>query len=109
MGCTLFRTHGLHIGPFAEDAEVPWKACDKMDERLTFVARLLEGEKMAGLCREFSISRKTGYKILNRYKDHGLEALTDRSRRLRQKLVLPQFGQLGFHKLNCPQRLPFFD
>ena len=31
------------------------------------------------LCREFDISRKTGYKIFNRYKDCGLEGLTDRS------------------------------
>jgi transposase InsO family protein len=52
-----------------------------MDERLRFVARLLEGEKMAVLCREFAISRKTGYKIFDRYKESGLEALTDRSRR----------------------------
>jgi putative transposase len=52
-----------------------------MDERLRFVARLLDGEKMAVLCREFDISRKTGYKIFNRYKDCGLEGLTDRSRR----------------------------
>jgi transposase len=40
-----------------------------MDERLRFVARLLEGEKMAVLCRKFDISRKTGYKIFSRYKD----------------------------------------
>lgn len=52
-----------------------------MDERLRFVARLLEGEKMTVLCREFDISRKTGYKIYNRYKDCGVEGLTDRSRR----------------------------
>ena len=52
-----------------------------MDERLKFVARLLDGEKMAVLCREFDISRKTGYKIFNRYKDCGVEGLTDRSRR----------------------------
>jgi putative transposase len=52
-----------------------------MDERLRFVARLLEGEKMAVLCREFDISRKTGYKSFQRYKDCGLEGLTDRSRR----------------------------
>lgn len=52
-----------------------------MDERLRFVARLLEGEKMAVLCREFDISRKTGYKIFHRYKDLGLDGLTDRSRR----------------------------
>jgi putative transposase len=52
-----------------------------MDERLKFVARLLDGEKMAVLCREFEISRKTGYKIYARYKDCGVEGLTDRSRR----------------------------
>ncbi len=51
------------------------------DERLRFVARLLDGEKMAPLCREFDISRKTGYKIFNRYKDIGLDGLTDRTRR----------------------------
>lgn len=52
-----------------------------MEERLRFVARLLEGEEMSLLCREFGISRKTGYKIYDRYKECGLEALTDRSRR----------------------------
>ncbi|MGH8176523.1 MAG: IS481 family transposase [Steroidobacter sp.] len=60
---------------------MPWQECSKMDERLRFVARLLEGEKMAQLCREFDISRKTGYKIFARYKDCGVEGLTDRSRR----------------------------
>ena len=52
-----------------------------MDERLRFVARLLDGEKMAVLCREFDISRKTGHKIFSRYKGYGLKGLTDRSRR----------------------------
>jgi putative transposase len=60
---------------------MPWRECNVMDERVKFVARLLEGEKMAALCREFDISRKTGYKILERYEDTGLEGLTDRSRR----------------------------
>jgi transposase InsO family protein len=60
---------------------MPWKESSVMDERLRFVARLLEGEAMSLLCREFGISRKTGYKIFDRYKDHGLEGLTDRSRR----------------------------
>jgi transposase InsO family protein len=36
---------------------------------------------MTEVCREFGISRKTGYKIFERYKEHGLEALNDRSRR----------------------------
>ncbi len=52
-----------------------------MDERLRFVSRLLDGEAMSDVCREFGISRKTGYKIFDRYKEHGLEALSDRSRR----------------------------
>ena len=60
---------------------MPWKECSAMEERLRFVARLLEGEGMSEVCREFGISRKTGYKIFNRYKDAGLEALCDRSRR----------------------------
>src|SRR5258708_13310694 len=69
---------------------MPWQECSKGDERLKFVARVLEGEKMAVLCREFDISRKTGHKIFNRYKDCGLEGLTDRSRRpYRQANRLP--------------------
>jgi transposase len=60
---------------------MPWKECSVMDERLRFVARLLDGESMSEVCREFGISRKTGYKIFTRYKDQGLEALCDRSRR----------------------------
>lgn len=59
---------------------MPWKECNAMDERLRFVARLLDGEKMAVMCREFGISRKTGYKIFNRYKDFGLKGLEDRAR-----------------------------
>jgi len=52
-----------------------------MDERLKFVARLLDGEKMSSLCTEFGISRPTGYKIFNRYKELGPTGLEDRSRR----------------------------
>jgi hypothetical protein len=36
-----------------------------MDERIRFVIRLKDGESMAALCREFGISRKTGYKIVD--------------------------------------------
>ena len=47
----------------------------------TLCRPLLDGEGMSEVCRDFGISRKTGYKIFNRYRDQGLEALTDRSRR----------------------------
>jgi transposase InsO family protein len=60
---------------------MPWKESSVMDERLRFVARLLEGEPMTDVCREFGISRKTGYKIFERYKQDGAYALCDRSRR----------------------------
>jgi transposase len=60
---------------------MPWKERSVMDERIRFVIRLKDGETMASLCREFGISRKTGYKILERYEECGLEGLTDRARR----------------------------
>ena len=60
---------------------MPWKECDFMSERIKFISRLLDGEKMSDLCREFEISRKTGYKILNRYKSEGLYGLSNKSRR----------------------------
>lgn len=52
-----------------------------MDERMRFVIRLQDGESMASLCREFGISRKTGYKVFERYEQCGLEGLSDRTRR----------------------------
>src|SRR3989454_8662912 len=67
--------------PPSQEGGMPWKECHVIDERLRFVARLLEGEKMAPLCAAFGISRKTGYKIFERYKDCGIAAFTDRSRR----------------------------
>lgn len=60
---------------------MPWKESSVMDERMRFVIRIKDGESMASLCREFGISRKTGYKILDRYEECGLEGLNDRSRR----------------------------
>jgi putative transposase len=60
---------------------MPWKECHVVDERLRFVARLLDGEKMAVVCKAFGISRKTGYKIYERYQQAGASGLTDRSRR----------------------------
>ena len=90
---------------------MPWKECSVMDERLRFVARLLDGEAMSEVCREFGISRKTGYKIFERYKEHGLEALSDRSRRpVRYANQLPPqieslivAAQARQAPLGCPQ------
>ena len=86
---------------------MPWKASSVMEERLRFVARLLDGETMTDVCRDFGISRKTGYKIFDRYKEHGLEALSDRSKRpIRYANQLPAqieplIVQLKAEKPNC--------
>ncbi len=59
---------------------MPWKETCVLNERTKFIARLLDGEKMSCLCEEYGISRKTGYKIWNRYQNTGHHALVDRSR-----------------------------
>lgn len=62
-------------------ARMPWQRTDPVNERLKFVAAAQSGHvSMTELCRRFGISRKTGYKILGRYKSEGPEALRDRSR-----------------------------
>jgi transposase InsO family protein len=92
---------------FGREVWMPWKESSVMEERLRFVARLLDGEPMAALCREVGISRKTGYKIFDRYREHGLEALTDRSRRpVRYANQLPQ--QIESLILRCKEEKPFW-
>ena len=59
---------------------MPWMETSVMDERTKFIGRLLSGEKMAQLCREFGISRVTGHKIRNRYMQDGARGLYNRSR-----------------------------
>jgi transposase InsO family protein len=44
---------------------------------MKFVARLKDGERMTDLCREFGISRKTGYKFLERYERYSAIGLHD--------------------------------
>lgn len=59
---------------------MPWKETCVMDERMKFIGRLLSGEKLAVLCREYGISRVTGYKLWNRYQEEGTRAVFNRSR-----------------------------
>jgi len=51
-----------------------------MSERMHFISRLEAGERMTDLCREYGISRKTGYKFYDRYKIYGPIGLYDESR-----------------------------
>ena len=59
---------------------MPWKETCQMHERMQFIARVLAGEdEMTVLCREYGISRKTGYKWLGRYISEGAGGLAERS------------------------------
>ena len=58
-----------------------WRERSRMDKRVLLVGEYIKGEKpMTELCREFGISRKTGYKWVGRYNEAGAAALEDRSR-----------------------------
>jgi transposase InsO family protein len=75
------------------------------------------GSNMSDLCRRFKISRRTGYKWLDRYKDHGPGGLLDQSRRphyipnqtepeiesyvIRLRKDDPEWGSKKLHKLIC--------
>lgn len=59
---------------------MPWKVIDPMTERMQFVMRLKNGERMTDVCQEFGISRKTGYKFWERFQHEGVRALEDSSR-----------------------------
>jgi transposase InsO family protein len=57
-----------------------WKESCQMDERVKFISMYLDGEKIADLCRKFEISRKTAHKFINRYKNSGLQGLSNQKR-----------------------------
>jgi transposase InsO family protein len=60
---------------------MPWKVSSPVSERMTFISRLKAGERMADLCREYGISRKTGYKLAERFDRLGPIGLYDASRK----------------------------
>ena len=59
---------------------MPWKSKCPVDLRIEFMNRVMKGETVAELCREFGISRKTGDKFKQRFKRLGEAGLLDLSR-----------------------------
>ena len=60
---------------------MPWKETCLMDEKIKFIAMVKSGiYSFASTCRQFDISRKTGYELLSRYEAEGEKALVARSR-----------------------------
>ena len=63
---------------------MPWKETSAVNQRTEFVLRIFENKLTFGeLCREYGISRKTGYKWKERFLQQGVEGLADQSRRPR--------------------------
>lgn len=61
---------------------MPWRTTSPMDQKVHFVSDFLRGVfSFTELCERYGISRKTGYKWVDRYLRHGPEALEERSRR----------------------------
>jgi putative transposase len=59
---------------------MPWRESCAMDQRVSFIADQRSGMwTMTELCERYEISRKTGYKWLDRYQLEGPGGLTDRS------------------------------
>ncbi|TGK41206.1 IS481 family transposase [Leptospira andrefontaineae] len=60
---------------------MPWKESLVIEERIKFIAAFKREEWIfADLCKEFGISRKTGYKYLERYEKEGIDGLKEKSR-----------------------------
>ena len=61
---------------------MPWRKVDTVDLRREFIALAEHSAiRFSDLCLRYNISRKTGYKWLNRFRSHGYDGLADRSRR----------------------------
>jgi putative transposase len=60
---------------------MPWKETQKMDQRMEFAMRATQCANFGELCREYGISRKTGYKWRDRFVSRGMEGMVEGSRR----------------------------
>ena len=58
-----------------------WRQTGVQDQRVEFVVRVSRGESLSGLCREYEITRPTGYLWLRRFRDQGVAGVEERSRR----------------------------
>src|SRR5690606_32404359 len=95
----------LH-GAIRKEAAMPWKDVRPMDEKLLFLADYLrELGSFSQLCARYGISRKTGYKWVDRYRESGLDGLAERSRRpLHPGLVIPPTIRQSILELRASKR-----
>ena len=60
---------------------MPWATQEIMNQRSEFALKALQTENFRGLCREYGISARVGYKWLERFKAEGMGGMRDQSRR----------------------------
>src|SRR5437588_922145 len=92
MGDSLYVTAGGRAMPWRKSWVV-----DEADERLKLIAAVIDGElSMRVACEAAGVSRKTGYKWLERYRNHGLVGLKARSRAPRRhgRRMAPELARL---------------
>lgn len=83
-----------------------WKGVTIMDQRVRFISEYLDGHfAVSEICRQFSISRKTGYKWLTRYEKYGALGLEDRSRKPKKcphKTESRTINSIKYHRSRHP-------
>lgn len=87
---------------------MPWKEVKPMDEKVLFIADYLRGaETITDLCQRYGISRKTGYKWIQRYRQQGMAGLAECSRRPHQSpLTTPYALRQAIMALRQRRRTP---
>ncbi len=86
---------------------MPWNETSAVDLRREFVTLArCEDVNIRGLCRRFGISAKTGYKLLKRFAQGDIEALTDRSRRPCRVRIKPIWHWSSLYLICAPSALP---
>ena len=69
---------------------MPWKKTNVQKERVRFIGYYLADEhSITDICKLFGISRKTGYKLINSFMEHGLEGLKRISLARRTPTLMP--------------------
>jgi len=70
------------MGIFGKEVPMPWQEVKPMDQKVLFIADWLrQVRSFSDLCAQYTISRKTGYKWIERYRQTGAEGLYDASRK----------------------------
>jgi len=70
------------MGICGKEVSMPWQEVKPMDQKVLFIADWLrQARSFSDLCAQYTISRKTGYKWIERYRQAGAEGLYDASRK----------------------------